>query len=352
MKTIFRFLAYFILLLLAVLAYKIFVPRHYEIPPLHKRTGTKFMELSTGSEIGYRMLNGRGNKKPFPLVYLHGGPGGPIYDRNIQILSNFTKDGYDVFLYDQIGGGESARLKDISEYTVERHVSDLHEIIKNLGSEKVILIGQSWGGILAAYYAAEYPKEIAKIIFTNPGPLYPYPVELNWLKAPDSLHLKPPAFTNKEGNKKVKNLRTIAMNLCAIHFGIKLASDEEADEFSTWSGFEINKSTVFDTSKTIKAADVKSIPSQTGYYAGIMTFYNLVKGKDPRPKLKDLDIPVLVLKSQYDNQIWGGTHEYLELFKNHQLKIIPNAGHAIINEQPELYIQYIRQFLNDKDYTN
>jgi len=37
--------------------------------------------------------------------------------------------------------------------------------------------------------------------------------------------------------------------------------------------------------------------------------------------------------------------EYLELFPNHQLKIIPDAGHSVSVEQPEVYLETIRDFL-------
>ena len=96
----------------------------------------------------------------------------------IEVLSNLVNDGYDVFLYDQIGSGASPRLKDINEYTVERHINDLHEIIKKLGKEKEILMGKSWGGVLGANYVSKYPKEVAKIIFSKPGPICPYPNEI------------------------------------------------------------------------------------------------------------------------------------------------------------------------------
>jgi proline iminopeptidase len=344
-KKIFRFLKYGIGLLVAVLLFKIFAPKHYNTPPVQKRTSTKFMNLSTGSRIGYTLLTGKGIKKPYPIIYLHGGPGGRISNTSIEILSNLTDNGYDVYLYDQIGSGESDRLNDISEYTVDRHIQDLKDIIKNLGAERVILIGQSWGCAIATYFVSAYPEKIEKIIFTNPGPIYPYPSALATVKAPDSLQLKAPVFTNAQGNAKVKNLRTWAMNYCAIILNIKLASDSEADAFSTFASYEINKSCVFDTSKIVKIPEVTSIPSQNGYYAGIMTFQNLMEVKDPRPKLKDLNTPILVLKSQYDNQKWGFTHEYLTVFKNHQLKVVPNAGHIMEIEQPDLYLKYIQEFL-------
>ena len=77
-----------------------------------------------------------------------------------------------------------------------------------------------------------------------------------------------------------------------------------------------------------------------------MTAQSFNSIQDTRPKLKDSKIPILIMKGQCDNQPWGFTNEYLELFKNHQLKIIPNAGHSISVEQPELYLKTIRVFLN------
>ena len=84
-----------------------------------------------------------------------------------------------------------------------------------------------------------------------------------------------------------------------------------------------------------------------GYYAGIMTYKRLTKVKEPRPKLKNLQIPVLIMKGQCDNQQWGFTKEYSDLFQNSQLSVIPNAGHSISVEQPDLYLKTILHFLNN-----
>jgi proline iminopeptidase len=67
--------------------------------------------------------------------------------------------------------------------------------------------------------------------------------------------------------------------------------------------------------------------------------------EDPRPKLRNSPIPLLVLKGQYDNQKWGYTHEYLELFPNHLLLVLPNAGHSVSSEQPALFLADVRDFL-------
>ena len=112
------------------------------------------------------------------------------------------------------------------------------------------------------------------------------------------------------------------------------------DGFQTVLDGELNKATVCDSSKALKAE------SGGGFYAQVMTVRSLRGIKDPRPKLKGLNTPVLIMKGQCDNQPWGAAKEYLELFPNHQLKIIPDAGHSISVEQPEVYLETIRDFLN------
>src|SRR5207249_8804159 len=149
-----------------------------------------------------------------------------------------------------------------------------------------ILIGQSWEAILAALFTANHPDKVEKIIFTCPGPIYPVRQELANYKAPDSFHLRSPYFTNAEGNKTANNLRTKAMTFFATEFGKKLASDKEADNFATYLNYEVDKSTVWDTSKILKEE------AGSGFYAGVMTFNSLLKVQDPRPKIANLKTPV------------------------------------------------------------
>lgn len=336
-----RFVKFTLLLVTGIFIYKVFVPRNYDVPPLQKRANTQYWNLQTGSTIGYTLSASKGNRQPSPVIYLHGGPGGHIKDLDINVLSKLSDSGYNVYLYDQTGSGQSGRLADIQDYTVDRHVQELKEIIQKTGAKKVILIAQSWGAILAIFFTSIYPENIEKIIFTSPGPIYPVRKELANLKSPDSFHFRKPYFSNAMGNKKVNNLRTKAMAFFARSFHQKIASDKEADDFQTLLDYEVNKSTVCDTSKILKAE------SGGGFYAQIMTYQSLTMMPDPtRQKLKNTNIPVLVLKGQCDNQKWGFTNEYLELFPNHQLVVIPNAGHFISVEQPAVYLEAIKRFLN------
>ncbi len=340
-RTISKFFKYTLLLCIILFLYFLFFPRSYKVPAPQKRESTQYWNLPTGSKIGYTLVKAKNQKKPYPIIYLHGGPGGHVTNLDIKVLSALSYDGYDIYLYDQVGSGQSERSKNINNYTVDHHLKDIEEITKVIGAEKIIFIGQSWGSILSLLFTADNPDKVAKIIFSSPGPIYPFNNGLINSQTPDSIHLKNPVFTNLQGNKIAKNLRIKAIEICATSFGIRLASDIEADEFETYLNYEVDKSTVCDTSKILKA------DAGGGFYARVMTFKSLKEIQNPRPKILNSRIPVLVLKGECDNQKWGFTNEYLNLFKNHQLKIIPNAGHFILIEQPDLYLKYVRQFLNE-----
>src|SRR5256885_7815657 len=121
----FKVSKYIFLLFILILLFEIFYPRKYSVPQLQKRINTQYWNLSSGSKIGYTLIKAKSNFKSYPIIYLHGGPGGHITDIDINVLSKLADSGYNVYLYDQIGSGQSERLNNINDYTVERHTEDL-----------------------------------------------------------------------------------------------------------------------------------------------------------------------------------------------------------------------------------
>src|SRR5690606_20908613 len=100
------------------------------------------------------------------------GSGRPRHERGPGILGRLADEGYDVYLYDQVGAGHSARLADPRQYTIERHADDLEAFREYIGAERMILIGHSWGSSLAALYIARHPERVEKVVFSSPGPLW------------------------------------------------------------------------------------------------------------------------------------------------------------------------------------
>lgn len=325
---------------LIFILYLLFWPRHYNVQVREKDINNKFWQLKTGSTISYTFIpSGLKEHQTYPIIYLHGGPGGAISKRVIDDLEPLSNFGFDLYFYDQVGSGNSTRLNNIKEYTVQRHIDDLYEIIKNTNSGKVILIGQSWGSVLAAAYLSQHPETIDKIIFTSPGPIFPLnKTEIN-IPAPDSIKIRTPLYTNREANSSSGNIHISTIKFIATRFGKKIASDNEVDEFADFLDSKTYKSALCDTSVNL------SNRGGNGYYAGIMTYKSLLKLKDFRAKIRGMKIPVLVMKGECDNQPWGATNEYLSLFPNHKFKLVPNAGHFISVEQHEIYFEEIKNFL-------
>ena len=340
-RNIFKFIGLAIGLGVLLFLLLILFPRDYDVPEFRERAGTQYWDLPTGSRIGYTLLPGKNDKRKTPIIYLHGGPGGWITDQHIEMLKPLAEDGYDVYLYDQVGSGHSGRLEDIGKYTVVRHKKDLEAIVQKIGSEKVALIGQSWGAMLLSSYLADNCERVAKAIVTGPGPILPIRPALAKIRPPDSLNLREPAVSNREGNWKANNIRSRFMRFVAYAFGKKLASDREADHFFTYLNNELKKSTLCDT------ALVRESEGGGGYYAHLMTVKSFDTVEDRRAGLKACNTPVLVLRGQCDNQKWGFAQEYLELFPNSRLEVIPGAGHSIWEEQPEQYVRLVRGFLGE-----
>ena len=98
MKKLFpRLIKYSILIGLIIFLSIILYPRKYNVTAFQQRTNTNYWDLSTGSRIGYSLIKAKGTKKAFPIIFLQGGPGAPIFDANIETLSKLTNYGYDVY---------------------------------------------------------------------------------------------------------------------------------------------------------------------------------------------------------------------------------------------------------------
>jgi proline iminopeptidase len=323
----------------AWIAWLLFIPRTYNVTQLKERAGTRYWDLATGSRIAYTVIPARGDKKPFPLIYLHGGPGAGITNLEIKTLGKLADYGYDVYLYDQVGCGHSARLENINDYSAERHRKDLEEIVKQINADKVILIGQSWGAILSVLYLADNPGKVEKLIITAPAAIQPENKAYGGIAPSDSLNLRAPMYTNRQANIYTATLRSKAVEFWLRRFGKKLAADKEADQMATYLTNYLNKSMVCDSSKAVVAEGTE------GYYVHLMTRLSLGKVQNPRPKLTGCNVPTLIMKAQCDNQPWGYTSEYLDIFRNHRLVLVKDAGHNIFIEQPTVYISTIRNFL-------
>lgn len=324
---------------LCILLGLLFIPKSYDVLPFVERPGTEYWELATRSRIGYFKISSSAEEKKTPIIYLHGGPGGLIRDEVIETLSPLSEEGHELYFYDQIGSGHSERLENINEYSVERHRRDLEEIVNLVSEGKVILIGHSWGSLLAVNYLQQNPLKVEKLIVDGPGPILPIRSELRTFSPPDSLNLRSPEVSNADGNREAQNLRSRLIEKLARGAKKKLASDAEADEFFTYLNEHLNKST------SCSAKHTERYRGGGGYYSHVMTVNSFSDVEDGRNSLGELKLPVLVIRGQCDNQSWGYAEEYLTLFQNAHFVQIDDAGHDLIESKREEYFGIVQEFL-------
>jgi proline iminopeptidase len=102
-----------------------------------------------GGKIYWRRF-GSGGKTP--LLTLHGGPGAA---HNYLLSLKALADERPVIFYDQLGTGKADAPADEAIYTVQRSVDELDAVREALGLEKVVLLGHSWGAMLAIEYLCQ-----------------------------------------------------------------------------------------------------------------------------------------------------------------------------------------------------
>lgn len=112
-----------------------------------------------------------GNPADPMVIVLHGGPGGDY--RYLLNCKAFANNNYYVVFYDQRGSGLSKRHPK-SAYNVQVMLDDLSAVIahyRKAPDQKVFLLGQSWGAMLATAFINKYPTAINGVILAEPGGL-------------------------------------------------------------------------------------------------------------------------------------------------------------------------------------
>lgn len=135
-----------------------------------------------GYDVWYRIVGDRETDGRLPILVLHGGPGAT--HQYLESLADLAASGRRVIFYDQIGCGRSAHPTDPDFYSAELFVDELKTVREALHLDRVHLLGQSWGGMLAMQYAIERPAGLASIIVADsPADMTHWVSEANRLRA-------------------------------------------------------------------------------------------------------------------------------------------------------------------------
>ena len=75
-----------------------------------------------------------------------------------------------VIYYDQRGNGRSDLIDAPERLAIDRHIADLDSVRRHFRLGRMVLLGNSWGGLLVSAYAAAHPDRIERMILHASAP--------------------------------------------------------------------------------------------------------------------------------------------------------------------------------------
>lgn len=130
---------------------------------------TGFIQVD-GGQVLYHYY-GKGTKG-IPIIFLHGGPGGKSSCFYKQAALGET---HPVVFYNQLGSegsdyNEGTTLQQAQNLmTIEHYVNEVQAVVDYFGFKEFIIVGRSWGTMLAVEYAAaKQPDGLKGIILDGP----------------------------------------------------------------------------------------------------------------------------------------------------------------------------------------
>jgi proline iminopeptidase len=124
-----------------------------------------------------------------PVLGLHGGPGGGA---SAEMRRFFDPRHYRVVLFDQRGCGRSSPYSSLEDNTTWDLIEDIEKLRKELGIEKWLVFGGSWGSTLSLAYAVTHPERVSGLLLR--GIFLLTQRELRWFYQEGASHIFPDAY--------------------------------------------------------------------------------------------------------------------------------------------------------------
>lgn len=228
------------------------------------------------------------------------------------------------------GYNETDKPEGVEKYSLNFLVKDIRELITALGEKHAILVGHDWGGIIAWSLAAFNPETIEKLVILNA----PHP-QVYMTKTQDSFRQLQKSwyiffFQTPDIPEQVLSRKNYAFlrNMIQLSFTKKGILSEE-----DWKAYAEAWSKPGGLKAAINYYRANSNPSILFSEKPIVF-----------PKIKS---PTLVIWGEQDKALSKdlivNTEKLVDA--SYSIKYLPNSGHWVQLEEPELVNQRIMEFL-------
>ena len=118
---------------------------------------------------GFLHYHEYGSKNLPPIIILTGGPGNSY--NQLEGLAESLSPKFRSILLEQRGTGKSIPFPiDSTTVNVNAVTKDIKTLMDSLKIKKSIILGHSWGGMLAMNFASKFPNSVNHLILIAPGP--------------------------------------------------------------------------------------------------------------------------------------------------------------------------------------
>jgi proline-specific peptidase len=280
-----------------------------------------------GYNVWYRTVGDRDEPGKLPLICLHGGPGAP-HDY-LEPLEAMAATGRRVILYDQLGCGNSDQPHNPSMWTVDLFVEEVGVVRRALELERVHILGQSWGGMLAMEYALTRPSGLASLVVADsPASMPQWVSEANRLRAElppevqQTLLKHEAAGTVDSPEYQEAMLVFYRRHVCRL------------DPFP-----ECVNRTFEKLGQNPEVYHTMNGPSEF-HVIGTLKEWNIVS------RLAEIRVPTLVIGGRYDEATPAITETVHRGIPDSEWVIFENSSHLPHVEETERYLQVLGEFLN------
>ena len=271
-----------------------------------------------------------GPRDASPIIMLHGEPTwGYIYRKFIPALSKENR----IIVPDHMGFGKSETPQD-KEYTLKTHVENLSNLIEFLDLKNITFVGQDWGGPIIGAYSIRNIKNVKSYFLINT--LFGYSRE----ERPQSLS---PWF---KWIKKHYDNKTLAGILGEL--GSTVLSVMKIPNFTNSEVIDDDWINAYSSQFPDRASCKGAINFPLDALLNRMVPY-ILEGF----KLGDLKSlcskPAFLAYGMQDRAIEPdyAIRDFEALFPNSKVFKLPNAGHYSQEDEPEVLINLIKDFVKE-----
>jgi proline iminopeptidase len=295
--------------------------------------GVKMIPITTPKGT-FRVWTHRvGNNPRIKVLLLHGGPAA-THEYFETFGSYLPAAGIQYYEYDQLGSTYSEQPDEPSLWQLPRFVEEVEQVRKALGLDRsnFVLLGHSWGGLLAMEYALTYPDNLKGLVISN-------------------MMSSIPAY-----NAYAKNTLMPAMNQTVL---AEVRAIEARKEYESPRYMELLIPNFYVEHFMRRPADQWPDPLLRAFNHINRKIYVPMQGPselassgvleqwDRTADLPRIQVPTLVIGARYDTMDPAYMEKMAKSMPNGRFLLCPNGSHMAMYDDAHTYFAGLLAFLED-----